>query len=827
MPRAGAATWPRPSVIGSARSSSTRRITRPHTRSRSTPSGRAAPRATKPPSASSAGSSRRTRTSPRAWRYIRIAAKRGDQAALTSALAPLAEASKAWSPEAQEQLKQLRDTAAANPKAAATRVAFLKNFLLREPAYRLALAELTTPREEVGRPLTRFLRLRNPEPQPAAPDTTLAFAVAPVEGASPVQWVGAVWLTGEGDPVIASAGAAGIRVSSLPAPIACAAVAGNGALSPDAVASADLDYDFRTDLAVAGPGGVCLLRQTNDGRFTDVTRAATLPAAVLHGPAYGIWPADVDTDGDLDLVLAPRDGSPTVLRNNGDGTFTVRDLFAGVSRARAFAWADLDGEGVPDAALVDEAGAVHVFLNQRGGILREERVPPPNGQAVALAAADDDGDGVFDLLVLTREGAIARLSRTAPGGWKASATTHIDRPAGLASGAARLLAADLDNNGAADLVVSGPASARVLLAGPGHSWTPAAPALDLGVQAAADLDGDGRLDLVGRAADGRLVRASSRGTKPYHWQVFRTRATTVTGDQRINSFGIGGEIEMRSGVHTQKQVIDAPVVHFGLGEAAGAEVVRITWPNGALQSEFDTKADQTVKATQRLKGSCPWLFAWNGREMACVTDLLWRSPLGLRINAQATANVAMTEDWVKLAGSQLAPRDGTYDLRITAELWEAHFFDLVSLMAVDHPEGTEVFVDERFAVPPPVPQVIVTGSVAPFASVRDDLGGDVSESGAHQGRPLPRLRGTRRATRASRARTSSRWSCPRRRRGPGRCGSSARAGSTRPTARSTSRSRRARTPRPRGCRCRWPMNTGISGRFGPGSDSPRARTRRL
>ena len=87
--------------------------------------------------------------------------------------------------------------------------------------------------------------------------------------------------------------------------------------------------------------------------------------------------------------------------------------------------------------------------------------------------------------------------------------------------------------------------------------------------------------------------------------------------------------------------------------------------------------------------------------MAFVTDLIWRSPLGLRINAQATADVLMTEDWVKVRGDQLAPRDGAYDLRITAELWETHFFDLVSLLAVDHPAGTEVFVDERFAVPPP------------------------------------------------------------------------------------------------------------------------------
>ena len=52
-------------------------------------------------------------------------------------------------------------------------------------------------------------------------------------------------------------------------------------------------------------------------------------------------------------------------------------------------------------------------------------------------------------------------------------------------------------------------------------------------------------------------------------------------------------------------------------------------------------------------------------------------------------------------------------LRITAELWETHFFVLVSLMAVDHPAGTEVFVDERFAVPaPPLKKVEIEGLIS-------------------------------------------------------------------------------------------------------------------
>ena len=112
--------------------------------------------------------------------------------------------------------------------------------------------------------------------------------------------------------------------------------------------------------------------------------------------------------------------------------------------------------------------------------------------------------------------------------------------------------------------------------------------------------------------------------------------------------------------------------------------------------------------------------------MQFVTDFIWRSPLGLRINAQETANVMTTEDWVKIRGEQLRPVDGYYDVRITAELWETHFFDHVSLMVVDHPEDTDVFLDERFAFPPPEFVVNVTKTPQPVESVVTDAGDDVT-----------------------------------------------------------------------------------------------------
>lgn len=672
--------------------------------------------------------------------YARLAAKRGDADALAQALGPLTAASASWPAVARERLAAVQAAAASNPRAAATQIAFLRNVLSRDVVYRRALAQVTMPLDAIGEPLSRFVVLPVPSPTPAPPDSALTFAVASQPSwPADMAWAGALVLDGKASEIVGAAGTSGVftaaggRVAGFPSGAAAVPP------GPDAVASADLDYDFRTDLVLAGAGGLVLLRQDGDGRFTDVTPATRLPRAALETPARAAWPADVEADGDLDIVVAPVDGPAFVLRNNGDGTFARQQPFGPCGRMRGFVWADLDGEGVPDAVCLGEEGSARVYQNLRGGVFGTPTLPAPPAGLVALAAAEVSGDTRLDLLGLTSSGAVLALSFEDPEDtgasgasgspqWRWREIARLDQaPAGLSTDAARLITADLDNNAATDLVIAGATESRVLLGAAGGTFVPLAARVPMSARSAADLDGDGRLELVGLSTDGRLAIARSRGGRAYHWQRLRARAAAATGDQRVNSFGIGGEVEARSGLHVQRHPISSPVVHMGLGEATSAEVLRLIWPNGVLQSEFDQKADTTIAASQRLKGSCPWLFAWNGREMAFVTDLIWRSPLGLRINAQATADVVMTEDWVKVGGSQLVPRDKAYDVRITAELWETHFFDLVSLTVVDHPAGTEVFVDERFAIPPPVQRPIVTGPLQPFASIIDDRGRDVGD----------------------------------------------------------------------------------------------------
>jgi hypothetical protein len=328
-------------------------------------------------------------------------------------------------------------------------------------------------------------------------------------------------------------------------------------------------------------------------------------------------------------------------------------------------------------------------------------------------------------LTLVNGGAIFQTSAVDPR--QTRALVHFSLPVERLEDLNRLFVADLDNNGALDLIASGPAGGSAALGDQLKSFRLRELPRGLQVFDVTDLDGDGRLDLIGLTWNGRPGLGIGRGTKAYHWQVIRPKGAKVFGDGRINSFGLGGEVEVRAGLLFQKQVISGPIVHFGLGERPKSDVARIVWPNGTFQVEFDARADQELVAEQRLKGSCPFLFAFDGTAVRFVTDFIWRSPLGLRINAQDTAGVGQTEDWVKIRGDQLVPRKGAYDIRITAELWETHYFDHVALMVLDHPAGTEVFVDERFARQPPPLIVHSTGTLHPVASARDDQGRDVLE----------------------------------------------------------------------------------------------------
>lgn len=665
----------------------------------------------------------------------RIAAKRGDGATLRDAVTRLQAQSGGWPVEVRQQMDALQAASSgADPHPAATRSIFLHNVLMRVPEFRTNLLELKSQPGDEAQPFTHFVRLLTPSFSPAAPDTGLRFAAQPIPQFSGAlwNWARAISLDGTGAPAVAVANAREVRLSTgakLPFP------GGKGDVkpTPEGIVPIDFNYDFKMDLVLAGAGGVRFFRQNNPNAFTDVTASTKLLPAILNAAYTGAWAVDIEADGDLDIVMGQTAGEPVVLRNNGDGTFTPIHPFAGVSGIRQFAWADLNGDGNPDAALIDGAGRLHVFLNQRSGNFREMQMPAGVDAAKAIAIADVHHSGPLSLLAARVDGSVVAMNLPSDSAtWVSSTLQGVTIPAGLLTSDLRLTVADFDNNGAFDLLASSSAAqAPVLwLQGDAGKFQQLGQTIASSTSvAAADLRGSGRLDLLSVSPAGAAIEVLNQGTKNYHWQTIRPRARQTTGDQRVNSFGIGGEIEIRSGLLPQKQSITSPELHFGLGEQTGAEVARIVWPNGSVRAEFALKADQSIVTEQRLKGSCPFLFAWNGRAMQFVKDTVpWGSAIGLRINAIGPARVAATEEWYKIGRDQLVPRNGFYDLRITGELWETYYYDALRLMVVDHPAGTEIYTDERFVVPPVKLAVTAVQTPQPIARATDDNGHDVTET---------------------------------------------------------------------------------------------------
>lgn len=649
----------------------------------------------------------------------RIAAKRGDAETFKSAVAKIVARSSSWPEEVREQVNAVDALAKSGDlRAGATRTSFLRNVLMRVPEYRRNLAAIKPPPGEEATPFTQFLKLESPVFTTAAPDLSIAFRSERLNSAADkTDWVGAISLSGEGAPVIVTASTREVRLATgatVPFP------GGTSKPTTHGILPIDFSYDFKTDLVLAGDGGVRLFRQDSPTVFTVVTAETKLPPTVLNGKYLGAWGADIEADGDLDIVLGSATGTPVVLRNNGDATFTEMQPFAGVSGLTDFAWADLDADGDPDAAFIDGAAKVHVFSNERQGQFAERSVTA--GSALAINVMDSDDDGVLDLVVAQSDGTVVSIADKDKVGW---AVEHLAKTSDAKPAILRV--ADLDNNGGLDLILSGTTTHVWLNDGNGKFTAINDPVSSERVFDIADVNNDGRLDLLAIASDETPHQALNQGTKNYHWQIVRPRASNAVGDQRINPFGVGGEMEIRSGMMVQKQPITGPLLHFGLGEQSSSDVIRVVWPNGTVRAEFEIKADQEVLTEQRLKASCPWLFAYNGKQMEFIKDAVpWGSAIGLRINTLGSAKIAATGEWYKIRRDQLVPHDGYYDIRVTAELWEVYYYDYIGLMPVDHPEGTEIFVDERFVVPPAKLGFTTVATPKPIKQAIDDNGNDVT-----------------------------------------------------------------------------------------------------
>jgi hypothetical protein len=155
------------------------------------------------------------------------------------------------------------------------------------------------------------------------------------------------------------------------------------------VTDTDFDGDGDVDIIASNrTGDVNILRNDGSGNFSLVTPASI---GITHDAPDGTTSADIDNDGDLDLLLSG-DNFGNLYKNDGDGTFTHVQAFSSTDGYMGN-FADLDHDGDLDLVF---AGDDIVYINDGNGAFSEGPSIPVTGiidpRAIAFADIENDGD---------------------------------------------------------------------------------------------------------------------------------------------------------------------------------------------------------------------------------------------------------------------------------------------------------------------------------------------------------------------------------------------------------------------------------------------------
>ena len=510
----------------------------------------------------------------------------------------------------------------------------------------------------------------------------------------------------------------------------------------------DFDGDGLSDLAVALDEKLVLFRNLGHGQFKDVTETAGL---LPRNHPEGMTFVDYDHDGDLDLFLTGsplRTGGPSnvLWRNNGNGTFTdwtEQTGFAGSGRTQAVILSDVNNDRAVDLVVTGDGAAPAVYLNPREGKFDAQPLTASGGVAnsVGVAVFDFNKDGWMDLAVTLSQAPGLSLWRNQEG----KGFERVELPLQGATRAWGLTPIDVDNDGWIDLaaIVEGKKGVQIRVfrnKGDG-SFEDVSSALGLERIAlkdprgliAADVNGDGAADLIVTSASGDAMWLRNEGGNRNH--SVRLKLTGFAD----NKTAIGTKVEAYSNGNEQKWEIAGasgylsqgpPEILIGLGNADGIDLLRMLWPTGVPQDEINI-ARQPVLAyneADRRGSSCPVLFAWNGKRYELVTDTIGAAVVGHWFTP-TRRNIPDSDEWIKVEGSQLEETNGRLSLRFAEPMEEVNYIDQLRLRAIDHPEGTEVYPDERFLDDPPFASggLVVSSDAHLPEGAWDDHGSDVSE----------------------------------------------------------------------------------------------------
>jgi len=315
-------------------------------------------------------------------------------------------------------------------------------------------------------------------------------------------------------------------------------------VNPLAAAVGDFNRDGKLDVALLNPSGpagpaVEILFGNGDGSFQ-----ANRQFISLGTFAQSVAAGDFNGDGNLDLVTANGpNGTLSVLLGNGNGTFQPRiDLTVG-GAPNVVAVADVNGDGRPDAvATAQLTNTVSVLLGRGNGTFAPPRAFAASGEffgPTALAIGDVNGDGKVDLVTNSQsflESPASQLAVLLGNGDGTFQDPILHIPDGGNSVEGSVVLGDFNDDGRMDAIVGGqstPGEVRVFRGnGDGTFADFLFEAHETGGNdpeglAAADLNGDGLVDLVAANAASNTVGVL----------INNTTHTTISAD--VNPAAVG------------------------------------------------------------------------------------------------------------------------------------------------------------------------------------------------------------------------------------------------------------------------------------------------
>ncbi len=511
-------------------------------------------------------------------------------------------------------------------------------------------------------------------------------------------------------------------------------IADQTSLKPYTVAYADLDKDGTQDILLQTQDGITHLRIDADRNWIAFPIIQYKKTEVVTGT---LLPVDFDHDGDLDLFSGQ--SGIKMYQNNGDGkftdvsnqTFVTKDTDAQSQQIATNALAaDFDDDGDIDIFVIHNETGCTLYDNLRQGKLRavsDETEIPQDVAYTSAAVGDYDNDGDIDLFLTAGTRIYLYLNRS-DGTFVADTRSKQISEKRYNDAQTVLRSLDYDNDGFLDLWVVSKRGLFLFRNDGTGQFTETTTLIEKGVAGAVgDYDNDGDLDLFFINDKGQLRALQNNGGNQNNWIQVRLEGI-ITGNNKVNKNGIGSKLEVKVSDLYQLQYMSQQVAHFGLGVYDAADVVRVVWTNGVPQNVIEPKGKQRISEKQVLKGSCPFLYVYDGEKYRFVTDLLWRAPLGL-VTAMGFVAPDETKDFIKISASQIQPKSGRYSIQITEELWETAYFDMVKLIAVDHPVDTDIFVNEQYT-PPPFAEFKIYGvseKLYPISAV-NHKGEDVSDA---------------------------------------------------------------------------------------------------